>query len=165
MAANTESETERILIVDDDRVLPRVLARAFERHGRAADVAPSGHEALARLAFGSYAAAVIDLELGDMTGLEILEALPVVSPGTAALVLTGYPSPSVRDLALRLGAASYIARPFRTEQLLDAVDDGLQLRRERGALPRRTECKNGRDPSRCDHRCEDCPEGTAALAM
>lgn len=119
----------RVLVVDDDRTVLLVLAGVLRRGGYEADVAASGREALGKIAADAYAAAVLDVGLGDMDGLEVLGAFRAASPDAVAIVLTGRPSDRDRARALRLGADLYATKPIKAEALLASLEGELRNRR------------------------------------
>lgn len=114
-----------ILIVDDDKVVLKILARIFQQRGYAIDVAGSGQEALAKIDGGRYAASIIDVRLGDMNGLDLLEPFKMVAPHTVKIMLTGLPSDDDRARALSCGASLYLSKPIKAGKLVETIDNLL----------------------------------------
>jgi two-component system response regulator RegA len=102
---------KRLLIVDDDEVFRQRLARAMERRGfmvTIADGVETGSEA-ARGAPPDYA--VVDLRLGDGSGLSIVQVIREVSPDARVIVLTGYGNIATAVAAMKAGAVDYLPKP------------------------------------------------------
>src|SRR5580700_11004606 len=79
-----------LLIVDDDKLFAARLARAMESRGFAPVMAGGVAEGLAAIANRAPAFAVIDLRLGDGSGLDVIRELKAVRPEARAIILTGY---------------------------------------------------------------------------
>jgi CheY-like chemotaxis protein len=85
-------EPGRILLVDDDREVIRLLGRYLGRFGRPVDACGTGGEACARIeSAAQYAVAVIDLTLPDMSGDEVAVRLLAVNPAAHVVIVSGYP--------------------------------------------------------------------------
>ena len=113
-------ENETWLLVDDDEVFRRQLARALERRGISSVTAGSYDEALAKVSESSFEKAVIDLRLEGPNGLEILEMLLERSPELEVVMLTGYGSIATALDAVRLGAVNYIQKPAMADDVIAA---------------------------------------------
>lgn len=109
-----------ILIVDDDDVLRKRLARAFEERGLEVHAAGSYDEAVASARSESTELAVVDLKMPGKSGLELVRALKEIDPSTKVVVLTGYGSIATAVEAVRLGATDYIAKPADVDDILTA---------------------------------------------
>ena len=112
--------------MDDDETILRILARILQQHGYETDTAESGRKALDRSATKLYIAAVIDMRLGDMNGLDLLEPLRTISPKMTMIMLTGHPSDEDRVRALERGADFYLAKPIKAELLIKIIDGKLK---------------------------------------
>ncbi|MGE0790585.1 MAG: response regulator transcription factor [Sandaracinaceae bacterium] len=116
-----------ILIVDDDDVLRTRLGRAFEARGFDVRLAPTSEQARASARADSPELAVIDLRIGDASGLALVRELASIDPHTKMVMLTGYGSIATALEAVRLGAVHYLQKPADVDDLLAAFD-----RAERG---------------------------------
>jgi two-component system response regulator RegA len=118
-----------LLIVDDDTAFRQRLGLAMERRGFAVAMAASvaAGIASARAAVPQYA--VVDLRLGDGSGLEVVQALRELSATVRIIVLTGYGNIATAVAAIKTGAVDYLPKPVDP----DAVEHAL-LHRE-GVLP------------------------------
>ena len=110
-----------MLVVDDDQAFADTLARALSRHGFSATVAYSVKDALgeARAAAPEYA--VIDLRLGEESGLTLIEPLRELNPDIHMVVLTGYASIPTAVKAVKMGVQNYLPKPVTTKAVLDAL--------------------------------------------
>ncbi|MGB4467150.1 MAG: response regulator transcription factor [Azovibrio sp.] len=114
-------EAPRLLLVDDDEIFRAVLARALERRGfqvQAADC-PAAALPLARQFSPGYA--VVDLRLGDASGLGLIEALHALDPRTRIVMLTGYASIATAVEAIKLGATHYLTKPADPDEIIAAL--------------------------------------------
>ena len=119
----------RILLVDDQRQVSRMLRSSLEFSGReyvVVDV-PSGEEALAELMRGPIDLLVTDLKLPGMTGLELIEKARELNPSARAIIITGHPSEEARERAESLGVVAFIPKPIKTNYFLEAVERALVL--------------------------------------
>ncbi|GLR12622.1 DNA-binding response regulator [Chitinimonas prasina] len=111
-----------ILIVDDDAALAGVLARAFSRRGWACRQA---HDATTALALAQQRAprqALVDLKLGEDSGLRLVPALLALAPDCRIVMLTGYASIATAIEAIKLGAVHYLAKPATVDEIISAFD-------------------------------------------
>jgi two-component system response regulator RegA len=110
-----------LLIVDDDAPLLNRLARAMERRGfevRTADSVSAGIQA-AQAAAPEYA--VVDLRLGDGSGLDVVSALRAARADTRIVMLTGYGAIATAVAAVKAGAVDYLPKPADA----DAIEAAL----------------------------------------
>ena len=115
---------DAILIIDDDEVFARTLARSFERRGFRAYCAADGARALALAEAEAPDLAVLDLRLGDESGLQLIEPLLACRPRMRIVVLTGYASLATAVRAVKLGAVDYLAKPVEAAAILRALMQG-----------------------------------------
>lgn len=112
-----------LLVVEDDPHLRTRLVRAFKDRGFAAQGAESVQEAL-RLSDEAPEYAVVDLRIGDGSGLEVVRALVAKDPATRIVMLTGYGSIATAVEAMRLGAVNYLTKPADADEILTALRRG-----------------------------------------
>ena len=120
----------RILIVDDDEVFVQTLARSLKRRDIESEVALNQRSALEAVAQTQFGAILLDLRLGEESGLSILEDLRAAVPDARILILTGYSSISTAVEAIKLGADNYLPKPAGAEEILRALDanrDGCSI--------------------------------------
>jgi two-component system OmpR family response regulator len=106
----------RVLLVEDEPELLRVLGRALREEGYAVDEAPDGEEGLFKATSWDYDAIVLDLMLPKMNGWQLLEALRR-SKKTPVLILTARDAVTDRVRGLDTGADDYLVKPFDLSEL------------------------------------------------
>ena len=121
-------QVRRILIVEDERILLRLLARSFLREPQDYEVVTvsSGEEAMEALAERHFGVVIADLVLPGMTGLDLLERARMMRPEISVIVMTGFGDEEVRQRALARGAIDYIEKPFPFERIHQAVIDAFE---------------------------------------
>jgi two-component system OmpR family response regulator len=108
----------RILIVDDEPTLARLLARGLGEEGHAADVAATGEEALWMASAAPYDAIVLDVMLPGLDGFAVCRALRDRDVWTPVLMLTARDAVEDRIQGLDTGADDYLLKPFAFSELL-----------------------------------------------
>lgn len=126
-----------VLIIDDDADHRTILTDALTDGGFAVDHASSGKEAF-RKNFFTYSAVILDYNLTDMTGIEILKRIQAGNPNIPVIIVTGENSEDIAVNALNLGAADYICKAgdyIRTLSLMVKKNiERYRLRRENQKL-------------------------------
>jgi two-component system response regulator RegA len=112
---------EKLLLVDDDPVFRRVLARALTQRGYEVHSAATGAEALQLSQEHAFIYAVVDLRLDNESGLSLVPALRERFPEARILVLTGYASIATAVEAIKLGATHYLAKPADADAVIKAL--------------------------------------------
>jgi len=121
-------ESDRtLLIVDDDAPLCQRLARAMERRGFVVTTADSVSSGIATATEYPPAFAVVDLRLGDGSGLDVVSSLRQARPEARIVMLTGYGNIATAVAAVKAGAIDYLPKPADA----DAVERAL-LAQENG---------------------------------
>lgn len=116
----------RILIVDDDRYMRGSLVDAIEGHGHEVVAADCGEKGVAALKEHSFDAAITDMKMPGMSGLEFLEHAHVSDPKLPVIVITAHATVETAVDAMKRGAFDYILKPFGSEELLILVDRALE---------------------------------------
>jgi two-component system response regulator RegA len=137
-AMSAEPKEIKILIVDDDETIRSRLTSALSRRGYEAQEADGYNAAMNKMRSFRPDYVVTDLRMPEHSGLEVVEGVKRVSPGTEVLLLTGFGSIANALEAVRKGARGYLTKPADTDQILialglqevseekDVSDDGLQ---------------------------------------
>ncbi|MDP4029804.1 MAG: response regulator [Gallionella sp.] len=119
-------QKNKILVVDDDANLRKTLADILSIKGYETAVAASGAEAIAAAEREKFSLALIDLRLPDMPGLEVMARIKAISPLTEVIILTGNASMDTAIEATRLGAYSYLLKPYQMDDLLRKIKHGVE---------------------------------------
>ncbi len=106
------------LVIDDDDVFRETLSRGLQRHGCQVTMAASEAEALSLVSQHRFDACVLDLRLGDDSGLTLLSRLLAVQADLRILMLTGYSSIATAVEAIKRGAIHYLAKPIGIADIL-----------------------------------------------
>jgi serine phosphatase RsbU (regulator of sigma subunit) len=128
MAVAGSAGSERVLVVDDDEALAKVMARVLRSRGFECDVALTGAEARGLVEVKDYAVALLDVRLPDESGYGLLEELRATRPNTAVVMISGVDDPELGKAALEHGAFAYHVKPVGATQLYLLVDNNLQRR-------------------------------------
>ena len=112
------------LIVDDDPVFADTLARGLRRRGEQVTVAHDGDTALAAAERAAPGRVLLDLRLGDESGLRLLPALRSRLPAARIVILTGFGSIVTAVQAMRDGADDYLPKPVALKDVLASFEDG-----------------------------------------
>lgn len=112
----------RLLLVEDSRRLRETIVLALKRTGYAVDATEDGEEGLWMAQLHSYDAAILDIMVPGLDGLQILEKLRAEGNETPVMFLTARDSIEDRVAGLRGGADDYLVKPFALEELLARID-------------------------------------------
>jgi DNA-binding response OmpR family regulator len=130
----------RILVVDDERTVRMMLETALRAQGYRVQAAATGREAHTLLRSEEFDLVLLDLQLGDTDGIEILRETKNSWPATEVILLTAHGSINSAIAALRLGAFDYLLKPAQIQDIRERVERGLEQRRialQRGELLQR----------------------------
>jgi two-component system, OmpR family, response regulator MprA len=118
VTSSTEQQTQRVLVVDDDRAVRDSLRRSLEFNGYHVSLASDGAEALASIAGQAPDVLVIDVMMPRLDGIETTRALRTAGNDLPILVLTARDSVGDRVEGLDAGADDYLTKPFSLDELL-----------------------------------------------
>jgi len=124
------NESAKILVIDDDESVRKVLVAALEDEGYVVDTAANGAEAIRKSQLNFYNVALIDIRLPDVEGTTLLSEMKETVPKMVKIIVTGYPELQNAVEAVNRGADGYVVKPFKMEALLDTVREHLQKQKE-----------------------------------
>ena len=114
----------KVVIVDDEAAIRRLLSTALRRAGYSVVEASTGREALSSLDIDRPDAVLLDLGLPDREGLELVPL--VIKSGAALIIISAREATQEKVAALDLGADDYITKPFDTDELLARLRRALR---------------------------------------
>jgi putative two-component system response regulator len=123
----------RVLVVDDDAQIRRLLERVVIAEGFACDGAATVAEARAVIDAAPPEIVLLDVHLPDESGLSLVRRLTADPDGPAVVMVSGQDDPAVARIALESGAYGYLTKPFKPNEVAIALHDGLRRRRHERA--------------------------------
>jgi DNA-binding NtrC family response regulator len=126
-----EEPTVRMLIVDDEPNMRKVLADVFADEGMSVDVTADGLTAVSLINQNSYDVAIVDLKLPDISGIDVIKEIRRRNLSTIILMITAYSTVDTAIEAMKLGAYDYVTKPFKVERLKEIINDAVAGSRNR----------------------------------
>jgi EAL domain-containing protein (putative c-di-GMP-specific phosphodiesterase class I)/CheY-like chemotaxis protein len=123
------SQRGRALIVDDDAQIRKDLSRVLQSLGLAVAAASNGREAAELLKKQSFDVVVSDIDMPEMTGLDLLRTIRQYDLDVPLVLVTGNPGLETATQAVQYGAFRYLTKPVDVESLSQAVKEGVTLHR------------------------------------
>jgi len=124
------SAQPRILVIDDDENILKVVAAILKDKGYEVSVAGTGSEAIKKTQKNHYDLMLIDIKLPDMDGTELLTKIRDTKPRIRKVIVTGYPTLQNAVAAVNKGADAYVMKPFDVESMLETVNEQLKKQKE-----------------------------------
>ncbi|TDQ37430.1 response regulator transcription factor [Aureibacillus halotolerans] len=118
---------KRVLIIEDEENIARVLKLELDYEGYEADTAHTGSEGLAKYREQSWDLVLLDVMLPEMSGTDILQRIRTKGDETPVIMLTARDAVSDKVAGLDLGANDYVTKPFQIEELLARIRAVLRL--------------------------------------
>jgi len=114
-----------VLIVEDETIMRESLRDWLKEEGYEVDTAQSGEEALQKIGETEFGVSVLDLRLPGKDGLEVLREATAQNPKFKGVIITAYPSVETAVEAMKIGAVSYITKPFAPDAVEKAIEEVL----------------------------------------
>jgi two-component system response regulator PilR (NtrC family) len=118
-----------ILVVDDEEIMREILETLLTRDGYDVRLASSGEEGLQLARALPFDAAIVDIMMPGIDGIETLDALKSIDEDLAVLIVTAYASVESAISAMKNGAFDYLTKPFKNDEVLAVVHNALERRR------------------------------------
>ncbi len=131
MGAQAPSADALVVVVEDDEPFREALTRLFRSVGLNALLFGSADEMLQAKLPDVPTCLVLDVRLPGLSGLDIQGELSNSGPGIPVVFMTGHGDIPMTVQAMKAGAVDFLTKPFRDQDILDAVNRGLRLDRER----------------------------------
>jgi two-component system response regulator AtoC len=120
------NENNRILIIDDDESIRKILSAILEDEGYVVETAENGREAIDKSNAKIYNLALIDVRLPDIEGVVLLTKLRETMPRMRKIIITGFPTVQNAIQAVNNKADAYMFKPFQVEKILETIKEQLQ---------------------------------------
>lgn len=121
---------KRILVVDDELVIREGVKRVLEGTGElVVESCSSGQHAMERLLDEDFDLVITDLKMPGMSGMEVVQTLKSIYPDVPVVMITGYANVATAVEAMKYGAADYIPKPFKPQDLIEKIEAALQTGR------------------------------------
>src|ERR687891_383350 len=125
---STRANENRILVVDDEEPIRRILCRLLERNGYPSAGARDAEDAMLRLKEVDYSLVLTDMDMPGSSGLDLIMQINQSHPDTATVMVTGMDDAKLAHTALDIGAYGYIIKPFEPNEILINVANALRRR-------------------------------------
>ncbi|PYS06925.1 MAG: sigma-54-dependent Fis family transcriptional regulator, partial [Acidobacteria bacterium] len=116
-----ESTKPRILVVDDDRSICKLMGSILEMESYPFRVAMTGVQARRAMEEERFDILISDIYLGDDSGLQLLERMKAVNADTEVIIMTAHGSMETAVRAVHNGAFDYISKPFVVDEMLAII--------------------------------------------
>ncbi len=118
-------EGKKILLVDDEENILTIFRLVLESKGYKVDTASTAEEALKKVGLNKYNLCLLDLNLPDLHGTELVRQIHQIDPGMKKLMVTGESSSIDAETARNNGADGFILKPLNKAALISAVESVL----------------------------------------
>lgn len=125
---SVESDSTRILIVDDDESMRLALSKYLSKAGYEVAVAESGEKAISRLANERFSVALVDLRMTGMSGMDVVPAALELDPELAILMLSAVNDAHSAAICMQRGALDYLTKPIELVDLEKAIQRAVKKR-------------------------------------
>jgi DNA-binding response OmpR family regulator len=119
-------DQKKILYVDDDAALREIVRDQLSTNGFAVDEAEDGAAAISKLEAGNFDLMLLDINMPNKSGIDVLKFIKDKSLTCKVIMLTGRVGFSVATESLKLGADDYITKPFNMDYLLFSIKRVLE---------------------------------------
>lgn len=116
---------KKILLIDDDIDMCRLLSHFLQRKGFETDIAHTGAKGIARFKETGFNVVLCDFRLGDMDGRKVLQEIKAINPNVVVIIITGYSDVKMAVEVMRHGAFDYITKPLIPEEVINVIKRGL----------------------------------------
>lgn len=123
------SKQHRVLIVDDEPVVRRILRQRLSSDGYHCEEAGSAEDALVRLANDSAELVVLDIKMPGKSGVELLPEIKHMYPDTAVIMATATTDATIAIQCMKDGAYDYVVKPFNLDEVAISAQRALEKRR------------------------------------
>ena len=116
-----EIKNLKILIVDDDALVVRMLVDFLSREGSECASAKNGREGFQKVLEGHFDLILMDIQMPEMNGIDCIRAIRQIDPHVPVLVVSGDPPPVALETLLKEKENGFLKKPFSPEELAGAI--------------------------------------------
>jgi len=111
----------RLIIIDDEPIVGRRLKQIFEKMGFDVEIFTNSLAAVQFMKENPFDIVVTDFKMDELDGMEVLREAKRINPGARVIIITGYAKPETAKEAFKNGVFDFMVKPFRLEELKEAV--------------------------------------------
>ncbi len=140
--------TSKILVIDDEDSMCNFMEIMLAKEGYSVDTTTSAKDGVVRLKDKNYDLVIADLQMPEMTGIDVLKQVKSFKSGQEFIVMTAFASVDTAIEAMKQGAADYITKPFKVDEIKLAIEKSInrrQLIQENSTLKRQLQDDNSFD--------------------
>lgn len=129
MNSQIDDNLETILVVEDDKITGLLLARLLNENQYRCEIAATAEEAIQKLEISRYCLVIVDIQLPQMNGIQLLDWILKKDPEIAVIITTSLEEVDVAVQCMKKGAYDYFTKPVHPEEFLIGVSRALERRR------------------------------------
>jgi DNA-binding NtrC family response regulator len=122
----------KILVVDDEEIVLESCQAVLEEAGFEVVLVPSADKALKEMKHEEFALLLIDVKMPEHDGMYLMQEVKKRWPGKPVIVMSGYYTVNTINEAIRMGAATFIAKPFEPEELVQTIHQVIEKEERHG---------------------------------
>lgn len=119
-----ENNPLKILIIDDEIEISRLLTRFLEKRGFAVESAENIRDGKDLYQHDSYRYLILDINLPDGNGMEVLPYFKSIQPSCDIIMMSAMANPELQMRSRQLGALTMVGKPFSTQNILNLLENG-----------------------------------------
>ncbi len=116
----------KILLVDDEEIVLKSVSALLVGEGHETATFTSVPEALDALDGGGFDLIITDIRMAPVDGMELIRTVHESNPDFPIIVISAYTSEKIKEEGYKLGCSHYLSKPFRVQDVLDAVDSAMK---------------------------------------
>jgi DNA-binding NtrC family response regulator len=124
--------TMKILVVDDEDIVLESCQAVFELEGFEPVLVPSADKALEAMKNEDFALLLIDVKMPKRDGMYLMQKIKEQWPDIPTIVMSGYYTAETINEAIKMGAATFIAKPFEPDELVETVRKAIEKEERHG---------------------------------
>lgn len=122
---------QNILIIDDDKDICTLVTNFLTKKGFEVSAAYNGEDAITQMKKKEFDLILCDYRLPDTNGVEMIQRIKVIQPGTAIIIITGYSDVKTAIETFKHGASDYVVKPLYPDEILMTINDALNKKEEK----------------------------------